>query len=60
MVTTRPTVTTCGHLFCSEYVLRLLSGVTRRLTPRQVHNATRSIRGQMSRVQQFPIVVLFI
>ena len=60
MVTTRPTVTTCGHLFCSEYVPRLLSTVTRRLTPHQVHYATRIIHVQMSRVQQLPLVVLFI
>jgi hypothetical protein len=58
-VTTQPTVTTCGHLFCFEYVPKL-SGVIRGLTPGQVHNATRSIHVQMSRVQQFPLVVLFI
>ena len=26
-VTTQPTVTTCGHIFCSEYVPRRLCGV---------------------------------
>lgn len=31
-VTTQPTVTTCGHLFCSEYVPRR-GGVIRRLIP---------------------------
>ena len=59
-VTTQPTVTTCGHLFCSEYVPRRLCGVILGLTPSQVHNATRSIHVQMPRVQQFPLVVLFI
>lgn len=32
-VTTQPTVTTCGHLFCSEYVPRRRGGVIRGLTP---------------------------
>jgi hypothetical protein len=31
-VATRPTVTTCGHLFCSEYVLRIPDGVFAGLT----------------------------
>ena len=30
-VTTEPTVTTCGHLFCSEYVSRIPDSVIRRL-----------------------------
>jgi hypothetical protein len=59
-VTTQPTVTTCGHLFCSEYVLRMLGGATRGLTPRQVHNSTRSIHFQMPRVQQRCLVVLLV
>jgi len=42
-VTTQPTVTTCGHLFCSEYVPRMLGTVIRKLTSRQVYNATCSI-----------------
>lgn len=42
-VTTQPTVTTCGHLFCSECVPRTLGSTTCGLTPRQVHNATRGI-----------------
>ena len=57
-VTTQPTATTCGHLFCSEYVPRILGSVTRSLTPRQVHNTARGIHVQMPRVQQFPPVVL--
>ena len=57
---TKPTVTTCGHLFCSEYVPRRLSGVICGLTPSQVHNATRRIHVQMSRVRQLPLVVLSI
>ena len=57
---TKPTVTTCGHLFCSEYVLRRLSGVICGLTPSQVHNATHCIHVQMSRVRQPPLVVLSI
>ena len=32
-VATRPTVTTCGHLFCSEYVLRTPDGVFAGLIP---------------------------
>ena len=57
-VTTQPTATTCGHLFCSEYVPRILGSVTHSLTPRQVHNTARGIHVQMPRVQQFPPVVL--
>lgn len=61
-VTTQPTITTCGHLFCSEYVSRILCSVVLRLTltPRQVHNTARSVYVQMSRVQQLPLVVLFV
>lgn len=43
MATTQPTVTTCGHLFCSEYVPKILGGANHRLTPRQVYNGTRGI-----------------
>lgn len=59
-VTTQLTATTCGHLFCSEYVPRMLDRTTCRLTPRQVHNKTCSIHVQMSRMQQYPLVVLFV
>jgi len=57
---TKPTVTTCGHLFCSEYVPRRLGGVICGLTPSQVHNATHHIHVQMSCVRQPPLVVLSI
>lgn len=59
-VTTQPTVTTCGHLFCSAYVLRRSGDLVRGLTSHQVHNATCSIHVQMSRVQQLPLIVLFV
>ena len=58
--TTQPTATTCGHLFCSEYVPRLPGGVIHRLTPRQVHNTTCGVHVQVPRVQQFHLVVLFV
>ena len=57
---TKPTVTTCGHLFCFEYVPRRLGGIICGLTLSQVHNATRRIHVQMSRVRQPPLVVLSI
>lgn len=59
-VTAQPTVTTCGHLFCSECVPTTPGSTTRRLTPHQVYNRARNIHVQVSCVQQFPLVVLFI
>jgi hypothetical protein len=57
----RPTVTMCGHLFCSEYVLRIFRNVAAtRLTLCQVYNTTCDINSQMSCVRQRPVVVLFI
>lgn len=51
-VATRPTVTTCGHLFCLEYVTKIPSNRDRTLTPpHQVYRATGIIHVPMSRVQ---------
>jgi len=59
-VGTRPTVTMCGHLFCSEYVLEIPVSTAARLTPLQVHRTARNVNLQMSCVQERPLAVLFI
>jgi hypothetical protein len=59
-VATRPTVTTCGHLFCSEYVSIILCNATARLTLYQVHHTIRDVDFQMPCLRQRPLTVLFI
>jgi hypothetical protein len=59
-ITMRPTVTMCGHIFCSEYVLRIFRGAGARLTLHQVHNTTCDVNPQLSCVRQRSPVVLFI
>ena len=56
-VGTRPTVTVCGHLFCSEYVLRISGSAAAELTPNQVHHTTCNVDFQMSCVRQRPVVI---
>ena len=58
-VGTRPTVTTCGHLFCSRCVLRSLDEAVV-FTSRQMHHTTRNVDFKMSRVRQCPPVVLLV
>ena len=59
-VGTRPTITTCGHLFCSEYVLKISSSATAELTLRQVYYPACNVDLQMPCVQWCPLVVLLI
>ena len=57
-VGTRPTATVCGHLFCSEYVLRILGSAAARFTLHQVHHAICDVDLQVSCVQQRSLVIL--
>ena len=47
----RPTVTTCGHLFCSEYVLEIPGSAAVRLIPQQVYHTARNVDLQLPCVQ---------
>lgn len=57
---TQPTVTMCGHLFCSGYVTRIIRNTAARLTPHQVRHTIRVGNFQMSCLPQRPPTVLFI
>ena len=59
-VGTRPTVTMCGHIFCSEYVPGISGSVAVRLTPQQVYHTARNVDPQLSCVRQRPVAVLLI
>jgi len=50
-VGTRPTVTMCGHLFCSKYVSEIPGSTAIRLTQHQVYHTARNVDLQLSCVQ---------
>ena len=59
-VSSRPTATMCGHIFCSECVSKASGIGAAGLTLHQVHHTTRHVDFQMSCVRRCPLVILFV